>query len=203
MNQQEQKQHSRNTFIHVMQKVAAFIVAIILCLMITVVISGCKKQTDETVVVKSNTELQKDSSKNVLDTYDKVDIKNITDVQSWYCFDSMLAYIRIIDFDTLGRPVRTIDAELQRGTAITNKRTTDSASVTHEQKVLKDSTSTAITQNNNYEEKSTKKIKVPWWKQRCFYIAIITMSVIIAIWIAYRSRNKWWNYIVSWILHIK
>lgn len=179
-----------------------YIAALAICAIITIMLEGCKRTVEDTTTT-TNIEIQRDTTHSVLDTYDRVEVNDSWQYGTWYNFDSLLAHIRIIDFDTLGRPVRYVDADVQHGAAkggSTTAKAKDSAKVsqTHADTI---SASAAISEHK--EQSRVVKQPLPWWQRTSFRIAAAIIAAIIAIIIAYLTRHRWKNRILMWLLHIK
>ena len=179
-----------------------YIAALAICAIITIMFEGCKRTVEDTTTT-TNIEIQRDTTHSVLDTYDRVEVNDSWQYGMWYNFDSLLAHIRIIDFDTLGRPVRYVDADVQHGavkggcTAAKDKDSTK-VSQTHA-----DTISASATINEHTEQSRVVKQPLPWWQRTSFRIAAAILAAIIAIIIAYLTRHRWKNRILTWLLHRK
>lgn len=186
----------------ILQHFLVFAVAIIICMMIDALFFSCRP-AEETTNVRTEVQTQRDTTHTTLDVYDRVEVKDSWQYGSWFVQDSLLAHIRIIDFDTLGRPTRTIDADLHRGTATSAKQASVSKDTASTKALHTDSTTAAESAKETVTENREITRQLPWWQCTSFRIAAAVLAAIIAILIAYLTRHRWLNRILSWLLHKK
>ena len=189
-------------FFSIFSRFIGYIIAFIICVGITLFFQGCRP-AKETTNVSTEIHTQIDTIHTTLNVYDRVEVSDSWKFGSWFVQDSFLAHIRIIDFDTLGRPTRTVDADINRGTAKKQKTSTKKKSSISEKEVIVDSSSIAIVYDEDYEKNQEFVEKIPWWQRTSFRIASAILTAIIAVLIAYLTRHRWQNRILTWLLHRK
>lgn len=177
-----------------------YIAAFALCTIVTILLGGCKRTVEDTTT-STNIEIQRDTTHSILDTYDSVEIKDKSIYETWYNFDSLIAHIRIIEFDTLGRPMRFVDADVQHGATKGGSTTVEDKDSTKVYQAHADTTASTIREKESKESRVVTT-KIPWWQRTSFRIAAV-LAAIIAILIAYLTRHRWLNRILSWLLHTK
>lgn len=186
----------------ILQHFLAFAVAIIICMLIEALFFSCRP-AEETTNVRTEVQTQRDTTHSVLDTYDRIEVNDSWQYGSWFLQDSLLAHIRIIDFDTLGRPTRTIDADVHRGTATSAKQASISKDTASTKAIHTDSTTAAEGAKEAVIVNREISRPLPWWQRTSFRIAAAILAVIIAVIIAYLTRHRWQNRILTWLLHRK
>ncbi len=180
--------------------------SLLICGMATICIAifgSCSHTVEDTTVLNTESHLQKDVTHNFFDAYDRKTADDHNALEYWQSFDSLLAHIRITDYDTLGRPTRIVDANIQRGTTKSAMSNVIDNTTTDEHHTTADSTTTATRSDEKAEQRHEITRTIPWWQSTSFRIAAAALSAIIAVIIAFITRKRWVNRMLSWLLHKK